>query len=151
MTQITKEENDLLYVCSLIEYVGRITKNTNADIVRILGKVGLIRELDIAEVNHCLSFEQVGDETIEWYNIENGDFDSVGTCNYRVPDYVAIGGVYRDLILDIKNAKGGKVEDIMFDVFTSFISEEISDFNASTFYENPSYIFHSYEAGELLD
>ena len=151
MTQITKEENDLLYVCSLIEYVGRITKNTNAHIVRILGKEGLIKELDLAEVNHCLSFEQVGDETVEFYNIKNGNFDSVGACIYRVPDYVAIGGVYRDLILDIKAQHGGQIEDIMFDVFTSFISDEISDFNASTFYENPSYIFHSYEAGELLE
>ena len=147
----TKEQNDLLYVCSLIEFVGRATKNKNADIVRAIGKEGLAWNLEFADVNHCLSFEEVGDETIERHAIENGNFDLISICKYNVPDYIDIGGVYRDLILDVQAEHGGEIVDIIFDVFTSFISEEISDFNSSLFYENPSYIYHSYLAGELLD
>jgi len=99
---MTKEINDLFYVCSLIEFVGRMTKNTNADIVHQTGKKGFIRELDITEVNHCLSFEQVGDETIEIYGIKNMSFDSVGTCKYRVPLYLDLG-VRFDFTMGSKN------------------------------------------------
>ena len=151
MIYITKEQNDLLYVCSLIEFIGRVTKNKNADIVRALGKVGLERQLFLADINHCLSFEEVGDETISQYNIVNGNFDLISSCKYDIPSYIDIGGVYRDLILDIRDESGGEIVDIMYDVFTSFISEKISNFNSSLFYENPSYIYHSYIAGELLD
>ena len=36
-------------------------------------------------------------------------------------------------------------------VYSSFISDEISDFNSSVYYSNPDYIKCSYEAGKLLD
>ena len=146
-----REIDDLFYVCSLIEFVGRQTKNSNRNVVEKMGKEGLEQQLYEAEVNHCLSFEEIGDEVIEEHKLKEGVFDSVKNCEYQVPDYTAIGGVYRDLILDIKKESGGDVVDIMREVFTSFISDEISNFNASTFYENPSYIYHSYVAGELLD
>jgi len=151
MIYITQEQNDLLYVCSLIEFVGRITQNTNADVVRALRKEGLARQIRLADINHCLSFEEVGDEIIEEYKIQQGSFNLIDTCKYDIPSYVDIGGVYRDLILDVKDEQGGEVVDIMFAVFTSFISEKISNFNSSLYYENPSYIYHSYVAGELLD
>ena len=145
-----REIDDLFYVCALIEFVGRVTKNTNADIVRILGTEGIALNLEFADVNHCLSFEEVGDELIEDYSITSGNFDSVGQSEFVVPCYTAIGSVYRDLILDLKKDSGKELVDLMIEVFTSFISEEISDFNSSLFYENPSYIYHSYLAGELL-
>jgi len=151
MIYITQEQNDLLYVCSLIEFVGRITQNTNADVVRALRKEGLARQIRLADINHCLSFEEVGDEIIEEYKIQQGSFNLIDNCKYDIPSYVDIGGVYRDLILDVKDEQGGEVVDIMFAVFTSFISEKISNFNSSLYYENPSYIYHSYVAGELLD
>ena len=88
---------------------------------------------------------------MEDYKIASGKFDSVGQSEFAVPDYNAIGSVYRDLILELKKGTEKELVDIMIEVFTSFISDEISDFNSSTFYENPSYIYHSYLAGELLD
>jgi len=146
-----REKDDLFYVCSLIEFLGRLTKNTTAEVVRVLAKEGLAWNLEFADVNHCLSFEEVGDEMVKDYKIATGDFDSVAQSEFAVPDYTAIGSVYHDLILELKKDSDKELVDIMIDVFTSFISDEISDFNASTFYENPSYIYHSYLAGELLD
>jgi len=148
-----KETNNLYYVCSLIEFIGRMTKNRNNKIVEILGKDELKRQLYLAEVNHCLSFEQVASELVDEFEIKESDFDSVGRCRYKIPSYTSIGGVYRDLILDVMKQGKGKqsIVDIMYEVFTSFISDEISDFNTSTYYENPSYIYHSYRMGELLD
>ena len=36
-------------------------------------------------------------------------------------------------------------------VYSSFISEEISNFNSNVYYSNPDYLKFSYEAGMLLD
>jgi len=44
-----REIDDLFYVCSLIEFIGRLTKNTTADIVRVLGKEGLTWNLEFAD------------------------------------------------------------------------------------------------------
>lgn len=64
-----KERNDYFYVCSLIEYIARETKNKRGVIASALGLDGLEKQLHDAEVNHCLSFEQVRDELIEQYQI----------------------------------------------------------------------------------
>jgi len=146
------EKDNIYYVCSLIEFVGRRTKNTNRDIIKMVGKTELARQLDIADTSHCLTFEEVGDELIEDCKITSGNFDSVGTCEYDVPGHISIGGVYSDLIIElIEKGDGLNTVDTMYEVFTSFISDEISNFNTSTFYENPSFIYHSYLKGELLN
>lgn len=144
-----KEKNDLFYVCSLIEFLGRKTKNHRSDIVKILGIKELKRQMSLAEVNHCLSFEQVSDELIEYFNIKDGEFDSVESCKYTVPSFLAIGKEYQRLINDVREDE----EDIicvLYNVFTSFISDEISDFNSSVYYSSPEYLKYSYLEGKLL-
>lgn len=54
--------NDFFYVCALIEFTARKTRNKRGVIVRAMGEEGVKKELYDAEVNHCLSFEQVSDE-----------------------------------------------------------------------------------------
>ncbi|WMJ81663.1 hypothetical protein RBU49_05300 [Clostridium sp. MB40-C1] len=143
------EKNNLFYVCSLIEFIGRKTKNRRATIVKILGKKELDRQLELAEVNHCLSFEQVSDEIIEHFNIQEGDFDSVGLCKYSVPSFQAIGKEYQRLIIDVSSEQDNIV-DVLYKVFRSFISDEISDFNSSVYYSSPEYLKYSYLEGKLL-
>lgn len=145
-----KDKNDLYYICSLIEYLGRVTKNHRSTIIQILGKEEIARQLDLAEVNHCLSFEEVSDELIEYFNIENGDFDTVSECKYTVPTYLSIGKVYQRLVLDVKKSDEDVV-DTLFNVFNSFISDDISNFNSSVYYSNPDYLKWSYIEGKLLD
>jgi hypothetical protein len=142
-------KNDLFYVCCLIEFIGRKTKNRRSTIVQILDKKELARQLDIAEVNHCLSFDQVSDEIIEYFNIPEGDYDNVGLCKYNVPSVQAIGKVYQRLIISISSEQDNLV-DIIFKIFNSFISDEISDFNSSVYYSNPEYLKYSYLEGRLL-
>ena len=143
------QKNNLFYVCSLIEFIGRKTKNRRATIVKILGKKELFRQLEIADVNHCLSFEQVSDEIIEYFNIQEGDFDSVGICKYNVPSFQAIGKEYQRLIIDVRSEQDDIV-DVLYEVFQSFISGEISDFNSSVYYSTPEYLKYSYLDGKLL-
>lgn len=79
-----KAKNDLFYVCSLIEYIARQTQNKRGIVVKILGREGIEKQLYDAEVNHCLSFEQVSDEIIQQYKIPEGTFDTITECKYAV-------------------------------------------------------------------
>ena len=110
----------------------------------------ILHQLKAAGVNHCLSFEQVCDEWIEEYGIEEGTFDNISTCKYNVPTVLSIGRVYQTLILNVMELYEDVIEAIK-KVYSSFISEEISNFNSNVYYSNPDYIKCSYEAGMLLD
>lgn len=149
MSMTEKEKNDYFYVCSLIEYIGRETKNKRGEITKILGKKGIEKLLYDAEVNHCLSFEQVSDEVIEQYQIPDGDFDTITGCKYTIPGFMDIGKLYSIMIEDC--AEEGKEMDELLKIFSSFISDEISDFQTDVYYQNPSYLECSYRAGYLLD
>lgn len=144
-----KEKNDFFYVCSLIEYIARQTKNKRRVIVEALGRDGIEKQLYDAEINHCLSFEQVSDELISQYKITNGDFDTITDCKYAVPSFMDIGKLYSIMIEDCAG-NGEEVEELI-NIFSSFISDEISDFQTDVYYQNPSYLECSYRAGYLLD
>ena len=94
-----KQMNDIFYVCSLIEYIARKTKNHRQDVIRCFSKKDIEHQLYAAEVNHCLSFEQVSEELIDWFNIPNGNFDTVAECRYEVPSATSIGMLYQGLVL----------------------------------------------------
>ena len=144
-----KDRNDYFYVCALIEYIARVTRNHRGDIVNLLGENGVKKLLHDAEVNHCLSFEQVSDEVIEQYKIKNGNFDTITDCKYSVPSYLDIGKLYSILIEDCATP-GDEIQELM-KIFSSFISDEISDFITDLYYQNPDYIEWSYREGKLLD
>lgn len=95
------------------------------------------------------SFEQVGDEVIEQYKIPQGDFDTITNCTYSIPGYMDIGKLYCIMIEDC--AKPGEEVEELIRIFTSFISDKISDFRTDVYYQNPSYLECSYKAGYLLD
>ena len=89
----------LFYTCSLIEYIGRITKNERAYVIRQLGK-DLERIYKYQDVFHCEPIEKVADDFIQRDDIKMGKFDNVSTCKYSVPDYWDIGDVFSRLVED---------------------------------------------------
>ena len=141
------DKDNLFYVCSLIEYTGRKTKNHRGDIVAAMDDECLKHQLEYADVNHSLPFERVSDELIVECGIKNGDFDTISNCKYTIPSHTAIGRVYATLSVD--SGETDAVKSIR-NVFGSFISDEISDFANGVYYENPSYLRESYKAGRLL-
>ena len=143
------ERNDLFYVCSLIEYTARKTTNRRRVVAEALGEEGIKKQLLDAGVNHCLSFEQVSDELIEQYHIPTGDFDTITGCKYSIPSYLDIGRLYAIMIEDC--AEPGKEASELIQIFSSFISDEISNFKTGLYYETPSYLECSYQEGRLLD
>lgn len=144
-----QERNDLFFVCALVESIGRSTNNRRGDVVRQLGLSGLRKLLSSAGVNHCLPMEQITDEVSDFYKVSQGTFNTVDSCRYKVPGIIPIGKVYARLIAAVHDPNV-PIEETMFQVFTSFISDAISNFNTSTYYSNPDYLKQSYLAGELL-
>ena len=57
-------ENDLFFVCSLIDYIGRKTKNYRSTVVNALGMQELQHLYDYADVYHCENIDKVSDELI---------------------------------------------------------------------------------------
>lgn len=143
-----KEENDLFYVCSLIEYVGRRTKNHRGDVVAAMDDDCLRHQLEYADINHSLPFERVSDELVAECEIQNGTFDTITGCKYSIPTETSIGRVYSTLI---EETDDGDIGRSLRRVFGSFISDEISDFANGVYYQNPSYLLESFKAGRLLE
>lgn len=142
------ERNDLLYVCSLIEYIGRVTNNHRGYIVDCIGYDGLRHLYETASINHNLSFKQVSDEIIKDYGIQKGSFDTISNCSEKIPSYISIGGVYKRLIIELNN---NDIIKTIYNVFNSFLSDEISNFDSDLFYQNVSYLCACYCAGKILD
>ena len=92
-----KRKDDLFYVCSLIEHIGRISNNRRGVVVDALGETGVRKMLRDSEVNHCLSFDQVGEEVMSWYGITPGDFNPSAGSAYAIPSVQDIGkAVFND-------------------------------------------------------
>lgn len=93
--------NDLFFTCSLIEYLGRKTKNRRGIIVNALGKKEISRIYELADIYHSDNIETVSDDFIEKCHIAQGSYDNVSACLYSIPSYWDIGKVYKRLILGV--------------------------------------------------
>jgi hypothetical protein len=54
-----KYSNDLFFLCSLIEYIGRKTKNHRTVVVNAIGKAKLQHILDLADVYHSENIDKI--------------------------------------------------------------------------------------------
>ena len=150
MGRESKEDNDLFFTCSLIDYIARKTKNTRKDIVNSLGKQRVEKIYELADVYHSDNIDRVSQDFIEEAGIREGNFDNVGDCGYAVPTHWDIGKVYKRLIKMAAEDENISIVDALFKVYNSFISPKIDDYNSSVYYENPSYIFECYKENKML-
>ena len=148
--RISQKDNDLFFTCALIDYIARKTKNSRADVVNRLGKEQISKIFELAGIYHCDNPDRVCDDFIESAHIETGSFDNIADCGYAVPSYWDIGKVYKRLIKMVAEDKKTDVIDALFEVYNSFISPAIDDYNSSFYYENPLFIFECYKAKKIL-
>ena len=148
--RISQKDNDLFFTCALIDYIARKTKNTRTDVVNRLGKEQISKIFELAGIYHCDNPDRVCDDFIESAHIETGSFDNIADCGYAVPSYWDIGKVYKRLIKMVAEDKKTDVIDALFEVYNSFISPAIDDYNSSFYYENPLFIFECYKAKKML-
>lgn len=139
-----KKANDLFFTCSLIEYIARKTKNKPSDIVNYLGETALRKIYDLADVYHSDNIDRVSDDLIEACHIQTGSFDNVAECRYSVPTHWDIGKVYKRLILSASAENHSDIIKTLIDVYSSFVSDLIEDYNSSFYYDNPQTIFYTY-------
>ena len=143
-----KNNNALFFTCSLIEYIGRTQKQRRWKVTDYLGMENIKRIYNYADVFHCEPIEKVSNEFIDEFHVKNGNFDNVGECRYRIPDYWDIGEVYERLIEDCYSD-----EDILvgiWEVYHSWINDQISNYNTDFYYQPRDYIAACYEKGEVL-
>lgn len=145
-----EKDNDLFYTCSLIDYIGRKTKNKRSHIVKLLGTKQIRKIYELADVYHCDNIERVSQDFIEEAGISDGAFDNVGDCKYAIPTYWDIGKVYKRLIKKVAQEEEIDVVSALQKVYDSFISEKIDDYNSSLYYENPSYIYACFLENKVL-
>ena len=145
-----RRENDLFFVCSLIEAIGRKTKNHRRVVVNAFGIAEIRHLLELADVYHSENMEKLIDNLTEKYHIPQGTFDNVSTCRYAVPSIFDIGKVYKRLIVAVSQTKGIDFPDALIEVYNSWIADRLDDYNSSMFFENPEYIYQSYLIGQPL-
>ena len=145
-----QKDNDLFFTCSLIDYIGRKTKNSRADVVNALGREKIEKIYDLADIYHSDNIERVSQDVINEAKISQGSFDNVRACRYAIPTYWDIGKVYKRLIKMAAADEKIGIVDALIKVYNSFISKKIDDYNSSVYYENPSYIFECYKENKML-
>ena len=145
-----QNENDLFFVCSLIEYIARKTKNTKKYVVEKLGKEIIQKIYNLAEVYHSENIDKITQELVEKAKIENGEYDIISSYKYNVPTHWDIGKVYKRLIIMVCDNNENKYIDTAIEVLSSWIIEKIDNYNSSMYYENPSYIYACYKENKVL-
>ena len=144
--------NNLFFLCSLIEFIGRQQKLARNEVVSLLGQETVKHIYNFADVLHCEPISKVADEYINLHQLGTGDFDNVATCKYSVPSYWDIGKVYSRLIQDIVGniSDRKKIIQTLNEVYGSWISDSISNFNSDFFYQPHDYIRECYFEGKIL-
>jgi len=145
-----RNSNNLFFICSLIEYIGRKTKNHRNVIVNAIGKKNLQHIFDFADVYHSENIDKLAFELIDKHNLENGIFDNISSAKHSIPTHWDIGKVYKRLIIRVSQKDNKPLIETLTEVYNSWISRKIEDFNSSTYYESPEYLFQSYITGDSL-
>ena len=143
-----KNNSNLFFLCSLIEFIGRERHLERRKVVDYLGKDGMEHIYEYADVLHCEPIAKVADEFIREYSIGMGDFDNVGACRYQVPDYWTMGQVYERLIED--SSEEDRIVESAWEIYHSWIDEHLSDYNTDFYYQSRDYIAECYRRNEIL-
>ena len=145
-------ENDLFFVCSMIERVARHIKQRNKYVVNKIGYDNLLRQLSIAETLHSENPLQVVDNWTDEYQLENGSFDITDVdkelCT-NIPTPLDMGKVYMRLILQTRLDAEDYAQGIIR-VYNDDICETIDNYNSSAYYEPSYFIARSYFAGGFM-
>lgn len=134
-------ENDLYFICYMIERVARKLHQKNVYVVNTIAEEEWRRLISLANVLHCENPLKVENEWIKEYGLQPGDFD-VTDVDYdlvdRIPTATQMGKVYMRLIINTLRPKEDYVDGLKR-VYNNEICEIIDNYNGSAYYE-PSYV-----------
>jgi hypothetical protein len=78
-----------------------------------------------------------------------GSFETTAG-EFRIPTVFDIAKVYKRLIVAVAQASGASPIDALISIYNSRISDKISDYRSSMYYESPEYLYLSYLEGSPL-
>ena len=142
-------ENDLYFLCYMIERIARKLHQKNKYIVNRIPKNEWVRLISLANVLHCENPEKLETEWTEEYKLERGNFNITEVDRElvdEIPSATQMGKVYMRLILSTLQP-GEHYVDGMIRVYNDEICEVIDNYNSSAYYE-PSYVItRAYNSG----
>lgn len=145
------QQNDLFFICSMIERVSRKIHQKNKYVVNKIGYEQLYHLISLANVLHCENPQKVVDDWIDEYKLKQGSFDIEDVdkelCTI-IPTPLDMGKVYARLIIDTSLLNEDYVSGIIR-VYNDEICETIDNYTNGAFFE-PSYVLaRAYKEGEF--
>ncbi|OUO28143.1 hypothetical protein [Eubacterium sp. An3] len=137
--QIT--ENDLYFLCYMIERVARKLHQKNKYVVNSISKDEWMCLISLANVLHCENPLKIEAEWIDEYKLKKGNYDITDVDPElvdEIPSETQIGKVYTRLILSTLQPDEDYI-DGMIRVYNDAICNTIDNYNSSAYYE-PSYV-----------
>lgn len=134
-------DNDLYFLCYMIERVARKLHQRNKYVVNHITKKEWERLISLANVLHCENPLKIEEEWTEEYRLEKGDFDITKVDSElvdEIPYPTQMGKVYMRLILSTLQSDEDYVDGLIR-VYNDEICEIIDNYNCSAYYE-PSYV-----------
>lgn len=145
-----RQKDNLYYLCYVIEVLSRKTKNRRKTIVDALGRNNIEFIYKNAEVMHSEPIDAVCYEFIGKCNIKDGDYDIEVYCKDKPPRALSIGKLYSRLILSLLEEEEDLISKTM-EVLSSWLVDEITNFNSSLYYSVLGYLRECYLQGEILN
>ena len=134
-------ENDLYFLCYMIERVARKLHQRNSYVVNHISKEEWLRLISLANVLHCENPLKVEDDWIKDYQLASGSF-SIENVDpdlvNEIPTAIQMGKVYTRLILSTMKPNEDYVDGLIR-VYNDDICLTIDNYNCSAYYE-PSYL-----------
>lgn len=134
-------EDDLYFICYMIERVARKLHQKNVYVVNAVTEGEWRRLISLANVLHCENPLKLENEWINEYDLQTGDFD-ISDVDYdlvdKIPTAIQMGKVYMRLIINTLMPQEDYVDGLRR-VYNDEICEIIDNYNGSAYYE-PSYV-----------
>ena len=108
-------ENDLFFICYMIEKVARSLRQHNCYVVNTIGEQEMYHLLSCANVLHCENSDKVAYDWKHDYSLQQGKFDITDVdpeLVTRIPTELEMGAVYQRLIADTLTLKENYVDGI---------------------------------------
>ena len=142
-------ENDLFFVCYIIERVARNLNQPKSYVVTALGEKEIYRLLSLASVLHSENPQKVERDLIENFNMVKGIYnvtDINPKLNVHIPSATQMGKVYKRLILNTLKPNENWIQAIIR-IYTSPFCNTLDNYNGSAFYEPSPVIAQAYRNG----
>ena len=145
------KQNDLFFMCSMIERVARKLHQRNRYVVNAVGYDNLYHLISLANVLHSENPDKVASDWIKEYSLEEGTFDIMDVdhelCTI-IPTSLDMGKVYTRLIVDTAPIN----EDLGTQIAGNVVPDvglHADTYTNGAFYE-PSYVIaRAYKEGEF--